>query len=289
MSGRLKLTAAIAVALAAASPPLAGALSMRTGEKRTVVSGLEPGRPCPLEKCAGGPLTLENTGTEAATVTLTLALPEKDGLQDGYEAAPSASWVKLGRERLKLEAGKDGRTEGVVTPGKEAEAGGQYQVDWLADAESEGGLKLRLRSRLLLRLDDGDEKKWREERGKEKRRDAEVKLLGDSKRGHKAGLKWANAGERPQTVRVRVGAPREDELPEGYEACPNPAFLKAPRRVRIPAGKVTQAELSPRVPDQARYRRRKWAFEVRTQALEAPEGEEERTIVLLDTREVFAK
>jgi hypothetical protein len=296
----------MAAALAAAAgPPDGWGLALRSGASRTVVNGLRPGKTCPLAACAGGPLRLANTGTEPATARLSVLPPEPGGLQDGYEPAPSAAWVTLTRGEMALAPGKEEPVNGQVKVPDGKAAPGLYQLDWLADAVSPSGLRLKLRSRLLLRVGDAaDEKEdadWALKRKAAARGpDAGVllprtKVAVRARAGRKARLselgaavKVANVGEGRRLVRVTV-APGQISGPEGYEPCPNPGFLKGPRRLELAPGQVAEAPLWLEVPDQPRYRGRRWAFEVGVQSLDSPEDEPQTVTVLVDTEGTAAR
>ena len=294
------IAAALALGLGSLSP--VHALALRNGAASVAVNGLRAGKSCRLAECAKTKLSLLNTGSEAASVALSVAVPPTTDLEDGYEAAPSAAWVTLEQSGWKLQPGSEGATDAVVAVPRDGRLKpGQYQLNWLADGKTGGGLMLRLRSRLLLRVEDEDEDDWRRERERAaKRPDAAVKLLGDKTdlrraplgrrvelRDLGAALKVANLGEGAQVVRLRVRAP--EQAPRGYEPCPNPGFLTVPKRLKAAAGKVAEVPLELEVPDQPRYRGRRWAFEVTAQPLEAAGEEPESVIVLVNTEGVSAR
>lgn len=298
MSRMKRAAIAAALALSWGLVPPARALALRSGAASVAVNGLSPGRSCRLADCARTKLSLTNTGGEPAAVALSVAKPEPADLQDGYEAAPSASWVTLERGGWTLAPGSEGVTDAVVSvPGDGRLKPGQYQLNWLADGRGAGGLSLRLRSRLLLRVEDSDDEDWKRERERAaKRPDAGLALLGGGAGARRAPLgrkvalrelgaavKAANLGERRELVRLRVRAPDPARIPRGYEPCPNPGFLEAPKRLPSEAGRVAEVPLELTVPDQARYRGRHWAFEVTAQALEAAGEEPQSAVVLVDT------
>ncbi|MBI3553003.1 MAG: hypothetical protein HY077_10855 [Elusimicrobia bacterium] len=271
-------------ACAVAGPPAWG-LALRNSSAERVVAGLNPGGHYTLEELQHEPLSVVNSGDEGAAVAMSVAAPRAGELNDGFEPIPDPGWIRLLHGAFSLRPGDEGRSNAVIAiPDDKRLRGGQFQAQWLSRAVSQSGLKLDLKSKLLLILAP-DEREIEEARGKvEKGPGTDFQLgrsderadgvaLGrtvDLKRERGVSIKLVNLGERKATFALTPvfeeegGAPRR----EGFERSPNPQFLKAERRVvEVGASGVGEARLSLDIPDQPRYRGKSWLFTVKVEEL----------------------
>jgi hypothetical protein len=81
-------------------------------------------------------------------------------------------------------------------------------------------------------------------------------------------LKLVNAGTRDLTVRLSTlrAWPEGLRAPQGHARAPNPRWLKTGPPVKVKAGSVVPAALELLVPDEPRYRGRRWSFLVAADA-----------------------
>ena len=98
--------------------------------------------------------------------------------------------------------------------------------------------------------------------------------------------KLINSGSAPMAVSlVPESPPNALEAPSGYEWAPNPHFLRGPRKpVVLPAESVQEAKLSVEIPDEARYRGRRWSFAVRARPPGTDLEREQIFMVLIETQ-----
>lgn len=248
------------------------ALSLRSTRAEAFLGDVRPGSRVSWSEATGAPLEVLNTGGEPATVTVSLANPPPERLLDGYEPFPDPGWARAAVVSHALEPGKSGATDITVTVPKDRSLEGrQFQLECALTGRSADGSLLRLRTRLLLAVGDGDPPTgppappgWAFEvtpRSVTLPRAAQGRTSPLRGPGF-AGLKLANAGEREATVRIAAvrAWPEGMSPPSGYAAAPNPRWLSGGPPVRVPAGTVRAAELSLDVPKDPRYRGKKWAF-----------------------------
>lgn len=254
----------------------AGALSARNGAAQASFQGLSPGAAYRLD--ASPPrMTVTDTGAEPIVVSLSLTTPGTGELVDGYEPMPAA-WARLGSRTLALSPGQTGVVTGEVrVPAGAREGPGRYQLRWTSVARTASGTALRLTSRVLVGVSD-DDLLARAARDAPKERGPFVLAVRqahvqDAPLGKavslarlEAAAKAAAVGERDAVLAVRpVDASLAwDELPRGFAPAPDPRFVRPKDGpvVRVKAGTVAQVPLVLDVPDEPRYRGRRWAFAV---------------------------
>ncbi len=271
-------TSALLAALALWPAGRTHALGLRSSFKELTLEGLEPGR------ARKARLRVENTGGEEVDVEMRLEKPRDAELKDGYEPLPDPSWVRLTAPRRVLKAGGAGGGEAVVAvPAGEDRRGKRWQVQWVSAGKSPEGLRLELRSSLLLKT-AGPPGPRRAPSGPGEReapfavlpqsgRASDVALgrTVDLRREHGVALKLSNLGSRKEKFKIAVvESPPEELLAEESPPGPDPAFLRlSASTLEVEPGKMAEAGLALNVPDQSRYRSRRWLFVVSVEPLEA--------------------
>jgi hypothetical protein len=250
----------------------ARALSLRSTRVEAFLGEVRPGGKLSYAKALDAPFGVENPGTEPATVDLSFESPPPQRLLDGYEPIPDPGWAKAAVLRHALDPGEKGLTEITVAVPKDRSLDGrQFQLELGLTGRSPGGGLLRLRTRLLLAVGDGDppESPPLPPDGAFEVSPREARLNGVPLGRHGpligpgfTGLKLANAGETPATVRVAAVRrwPEGMSSPAGTAAAPNPRWLQGGPPIRVPAGTVRTAELSLTLPKEPRNRGKSWAF-----------------------------
>lgn len=284
---------ALGAVLAGFSPGPVRALSLRNSAAEIVV-GLTSG-----ERTRTVPLTVTNTGLEKAVLRLEVLPPAAAELKDGYEPIPDLGWVRFKTWWYALDPGGSASAQALIAlPRGKGVKPGWYQAQWVSEAESPAGLRLRLPSKLLVRVKP-ERRRLEERRRKTRKREGldivlsppRAKVRVEIGRGAPAGrLKAANANVEVVTVEARAldpaEAPDAPRLPEGWEWAPNPDWLAtAAEFVEVAAGKVGELELVLDIPDQDRYRGRRWAFLVEARMLEDAEEKTKRHLLLVETSE----
>lgn len=270
---RWSTAACLAALLAGAG--MARALSLRSTRAEAFLGEHRPGGRVSYARALGEPLGVENAGAEPARVELSVSIPPPERLADGYEPLPDASWVRLDPAAHALGPGERGGTDVLVSLPRDARLEGrQFQYEVLLRGRGKDGGGLTLRTRLLLAVGHGDPP--------EVPRDPPEGFLLSPPRGTAreaplgrrhplagtGALKLVNAGTRDLTVRLSTlrAWPAGHEAPEGYARAPNPRWLKTGPPVRVEAGSVAPAALELLVPDEPRYRGRRWSFLVAADA-----------------------
>lgn len=273
MRRRRPTAACLAVLLAGAQA--ARALSLRSTRAEAFLGEHRPGGRVSYARELGEPLGVENAGDEPARVELSLSIPPPERVADGYEPLPEGSWVRLDRTSHALEPGERGGTDVVVSLPRDARLEGrQFQFDSLIRGRAEGGGGLTLRTRLLLAVGDGDPPEVPRDPPEgfllsPARATAQGVPLGRRHPLAGAGaLKLVNAGTRDLTVRLSTlrAWPPGLEPPQGHARAPNPRWLETGPPLKVKAGSVVPAALELLVPDEPRYRGRRWSFLVAADA-----------------------
>lgn len=254
----------------------AHALSLRSTRAEAFLGEARPGGRLSYARALGAPLGVENAGGEPARVELSVSIPPPRDLADGYEALPDPRWVRLDGASHALDPGRSGTTDvSVELPRDAGPEGGQYQFDCLIRGHGPGGGGLTLRTRVLFAVGGGDPPEVPRDPPEgfllsPTRARAEGAPLG---RRHPlaagaGGLKLVNAGTRDVTVRLSTlrAWPEGADPPEGFARAPNPRWLKTGPPLRVKAGTVEAARLELLVPDEPRYRGRRWSFLVAADA-----------------------
>lgn len=288
---------ALGAVLAGFSPGPARALSLRNSAAELTV-GLKPGG-----EARAGPLALTNTGMERVTLLHEVLPPTAGELKDGYDPLPDPGWIRLVKPPSGLDPGAEGRTEALIAPPKRKGLSkglkpGWYQAQWVSEARTSGGLVLRLPAKLLLRVKP-ERGRLEERRRKARKREGLDFVLSPPQRRLKAALgragpagtlKLANPNEAIVAFEAEAVEPAQaadaPQLEKGWEWAPNPDWLRAAAEyAEVAAGTVGGLGLTLEIPDQERYRGRKWAFLVEVRMLESQEEKTRRHLLLVETPE----
>lgn len=252
----------------------------------------------PIGRASGagllGTVKVANTGGEPIEVEMSLAAAGPGDLIDGYELAKNLSWVKLVKPKLKIAPGAEGESPLQIALPKDHDLlGGQFQLEWVGEAKGPDGSKLGLHSQVLLNVAPHDEEMIALAR--RRIRDKAALVFELSSRSGKAEavplgrkvdlrslgvkLKLINANAQAVTFAVFPAKEALDDSQDGgedgiaepgFSPSPNPNFLTlASPVVQVPADGIGEAQIFLEIPDQKRYRGRRWVFDVRVELLEA--------------------
>jgi len=260
--------------------------------------GLKPG-----ETRAIGPVSVWNTGAEPLELGLSWQKPLARELEDGYEPIPDTDWLSWETERGRV--APDGRFEATATlrvPERNSLRGKRYQAHWSVEGLTPAGSRLEARPKLLLRV-PGKRKSFEERRRSRPRAKGvafaasasvlkvEPVALGPRVELGREGapaFTLTNTGPLPATVHLEVEEDLPGPPPSGYRRVPDPEFLSLSRElVALDPGESRSVKLSVKVPREARYLGRRWAFTVLLRALEAedPGAQAARIWVLVGVEE----
>lgn len=248
------------------------ALSLRSSAAESFLGDASPGQAVVYSRAKGGPLRVENSGTEPVRVEFSVVVPPKDATKDGWE--PWTQPVRVEKSgRAWLKTGEAAEAELTTTiPKSGALVGGQYEYDVVATGYDRAGASLKLKTRVLLSVGaplpkaDAPAGGFAERPGftlTPAKAGPEKARWAGSEAGEGTTVKLVNAGDEDLTVTlspVREWDENAQILP-GYEPAANPRWLRfEPEVVKIRAGAIGRARVWASVPKQARYAGRRWAF-----------------------------
>ena len=253
------------------APPL-WALSIRSPGKKIVIDELKIGRSYSLAKKARDP-AISNTGNEPIKVRLWLTKPTPPELEDGYESPPPGLWIRLKETKIGLSPGKTKDLNGIIViPDKPGLKEGQYQIDWIGEADNRKGSRLQLTSHLLLNIDGNDTSQIPRGQTRDPSLlfilappEARARDVPLGKQIKLAALKLVNPNDFKAifALRRRKQVPRKlrRQIKPGFTLAPDPYFLRLEnQRIAVGAGKIGSEKLKIEIPDESRYRNRKWFF-----------------------------
>ena len=254
----------------------AHALSLRSSRAEADLGVLRPGGRTSYARVMGERLVVENAGAESVEVGSAVSIPPPGELLVGYEALPDPSWVRLDGASRTLAPGEMGGMDVVVSAPNDAGLDGrQFQFDCRHRGRDAGGGGLTLKTRLLFAVGEGDPPEVLKDPPEgfllTPTRAAVVNVALGRRFPLVAGaggLKLVNAGPREAKVRLSTLRtwPEDVEVPDGYARAPNPRWLTTGPPLTLKAGAVTAARLELLVPDEPRYRARRWTFLVAADA-----------------------
>ncbi len=265
-------------------PPL-WALSVRTPSKEITLDDLRIGHAYSLAQKARDP-AISNTGDEPIRVRMETLRPKVSELVDGYEPIPSLSWIKTNASWKTLKPGDNAVLSGELRIPKSGKwHGGQYQVEWLGEAENLKGARLNFSSHLLLDVAN-DEPEYASAVPKANvkanlafalsppeahARDVPLGQAWNLRNANGITLKLINPNDSKATfvLRVERGKPKGLRTRPGFTAAPNPYFLRIQDPLKtVKAGAIGIEKLILDIPDESRYRDRNWFFVVSTRLAE---------------------
>jgi len=290
---------ALACFMTALAPPVR-ALSLRSPAKEIRLEGLRVGKTYSADAFVQT-LELANTGKESISIASRFVLPRDSELKDGYEPIPSLSWIRLKKPRIGLAPGQEARAELTLKiPDKEGLMGGQYQAQWIMTARGPTGDAVELSSRILIDLDDSPDVAFKKT-GSEKESPPGLAFMllskgtivedvplgthsGDPQKDEVA-LKILNSGAQSEAFVMRSGRLIPDaDVPPEFEPAPNPHFLRiGSPLMRIGSGDIGIKKLRFAIPNEKRYRGRKWVFLVEVKSEGSPDSQTQDFLVQATT------
>lgn len=277
---QVKMIAAIAVVLLSAAQSQARGLRTQFGE--VVVRNLKIGQTYSLQKMLGLPYRVVNTGDETVDVLVDVVAPTPENSKEGYELAPSTSWVRLDRTEFRqVQANAEAVTDVIVTiPDDESLMGRRFQVPiWARTHSLRGVVAVGMMSRLLIQIDS---KRATEEELKHKPSDRKIANLDftlypavgrtenvalgrevNLTKEHKASVKLVNPNEQAMKFKI-VSEPNWEALlerPKGYVDAYNPKWVRpAQEVVEVPGNSLKEVPLILEIPKEDRYYGRSFYF-----------------------------
>jgi hypothetical protein len=273
-------TAIALLALAAWSPPSVWAdigLAARFGD--VILEGARPGRTYDLKEAAHVPFGIENRGDAEIEVVVEFDRPRKGTLSKDYEEIPDPSWMKAVPERLRIPAKGVGFFDLLLSvPDDRKLEGRHFQVNVKAVGAA-GLFGVAVENRVRFSVGPGPESLKAEKKKKAMQQldfdvtpsslfltEVPVGRSWDSRKEGRKAVRVANYARDALKVRMTVekwdaGVP----LPEGCDAIPDPSWIKVKTpEMTVSPDEIVQTGFVLEVPDEAKYRGKRWAALVRT-------------------------
>ncbi len=273
---------AMVVVLAAAllAPPGARAdigLAARFGD--VILEGAKPGRVYDLKEASHVPFGIENRGDAEIEVAVEFERPRKGLLSKDYEEIPDPSWLKAVPAKLRVPAKGVGFFDLLLSiPDDPKLVGRHFQVSVKAVGTA-GLFGVAVENRVRFSVGPGPQSLAAEKKKKAMQQLdfdvtpptlflTEVPVGGpwDSRKEARKTVRVANYARDALKVRMTVeGWDASMPLPEGYTPIPDPSWIK----VRTPEMTVAPDEIAQTgfvlsVPDEPKYRGKRWAALART-------------------------
>lgn len=264
------------VALSAPSHALIG-LAARFGE--IVLENVVPGKTYNLREAARLPLGAQNFGDDETDIAVEFKKPAEKDLNKGYEAIPDPSWFRAIPETLTIGPRSVGFFDLLLSvPDDPKYKGRHFQVT--VNIHQTGGLfALGIDNKIRFSVGPGPETLQEEKKRKAMQQldfnvtpqslyvtEVSVGQLFDVKKEQNKAIRVANYSQDPLEVMFE-GAPWNTQLsmPDGYEPIPDAAWIVfASSHVTVAGEGIGQARMQFLIPDDKKYRGKKYAALVRT-------------------------
>ncbi|MBI4395645.1 MAG: hypothetical protein HY548_01025 [Elusimicrobia bacterium] len=227
------------------------------------------------------PYTLKNRGSAPTKVVIEVLIPSAKELQPGYEAIPDPTWVKIIPNHLMLEANGAAFSEVVLeVPDDPRYTGRHFQAAFWAHSSDEGLIGVGVRSRFRFSTGPGPDTLKQEKQRKAMLTldfdmlpqtiyliDVEPGIRYDVKEEMGKSIKITNRAETALSFTL-ASAPWNERysLPEGYEAAPDPAWLKVePAEMDVEGLQIKVVKMFLEIPKANIHRGKKYAFMVKAQ------------------------
>ena len=265
------------------------AQSIRVQSAQIQAKRVKPGQAYSLEKTAGTPLRVLNTGSKTMELQVEVTIPKATELRPGYEPIADAGWIKPAKSRFVLSAAQEAASDAVISLPMDGALSGrrfQAQVNWRSTGRNGPGMTLK--SRLLIDVSseplslEEARKKFAPKSGEEpelnlfpsegKARDIPVGRAVDLGKERKTSIKMVNPGSSKIHVHLRSIPVWESGLkvPEPFQETPDAGFLKTdtPLFFEMEPDSVKTVNMTVEFPDSEKYRRGSYMFVVCAEILE---------------------
>ncbi len=283
----IKTWTAAAALLLAAVPLHASGLRTPFGE--VVVRHLKIGQTYSMYKLVNLPLRVVNTGKDTVYLTIEPIRVSTGEARRGYEPVPSLDWVKVETSSFTVAPNREAATDLIISiPNDTALLGRRFEADiWSHTQSMRGSVAVGLQSRLLMEIDSTPPN---EEELKKKFVDEHLANLDftilptnaelggialgrkiDLRKERKISIKLINPNDRALDFRVRSLPVWESgiDAPEGYESAENPQWLTPDEGiVKVEPNSIGETSLTLDIPDEPRFRGRRYFFVVSFEVLE---------------------
>lgn len=253
-------------------------LGARFGD--VLLEGAETGRTYNLREAAHVPFGIENKGDAETDIVIEFEAPDKMHTAPDYESIPDPSWFKAIPARMRIGPKAVGFFDLLLTiPDDPALVGRHFHAVVKARMDGEGALAVAIENRVRISIGPGPDSLKAEKKKKAMQQlDFDVTPQTLFVRAVPVGRKFDLRKEQKKTIRVANYAADKlsiqmsveswdmrTPLPGGYEAIPDPGWVKLKSStVTVAGSEIGQAFLTIEVPDDAKYKGKKYAAMIRS-------------------------
>ena len=279
-------TKMLALGLAALASLAAAQSKIGTKFADVIMEYVTPGKVYNLRTMRNLPYRVQNDSAGPADLNITIEVPQKDSLKEGYEAIADPSWIQVVPSRMQLKGGEQGLADIILrVPEDPAYAQRHYQAHILcASAPPPPGqisglaFTLAIASRLRFSVGSaGPENIRRMQKAglyQQLNFTLEPDMLnvpGFQPLGKRldlaetgARLSLVNRGIQKLDFVLKVVAPPEGiGLAPGYELAPDFSWLTLkPETLKVPSDSIKSAQLGLEIPDKPEHRGKRYVFVV---------------------------
>lgn len=275
--------------------PWANAVGVRTRFGVVVVENLQPGRTYNIRELVGLPLKVVNTSDKQVTIKMDIQKPDpetdKGMAAKHFEPIPDLSWIKLSKDFFVVDPGHAAVADVLVTiPDDDKYLGKRYQVNiWsrtigkrFANVGVMSNLRITIAKRRMT-----EEEKLAEAHREEIIKNIDFQLLPhtifidgvelgkkiDIEKKYKNTLKVVNPNNEKFSYRIKTVTAWEAEMGviPGYEETPALSFLTfSEKEFSVSPISIRQIKMFLQIPDEEKYRGKKYQFVISVQVLNQP-------------------
>lgn len=130
------------------------AYGLKTSFGKVILEGIPIGTRYSMRDKARFPLIIKNSGDRVVCLQLQVIIPQKEEIQEGYEAIPSINWIKLEKDSFIVESLGEAETDIVISvPYNKKYIGKKFQVFIWSYTTGET-LGVGLKSKLLFTISE---------------------------------------------------------------------------------------------------------------------------------------
>lgn len=270
----------LALAFGLSPGPAWAKLGLKARFGDLILEGVKPGRTYSLKDAARVPLGVENPGDGDLEVVVEASKPRPKTEAAGYEAIPDPAWLKAVPDKVLIGPKGVGFFDLLLTvPDDPKLVGRHFQVQVRMKGTGDSMLGLAIENKVRFSVGPGPEELKEEKKRKAMQQlDFDVTPRSLTLPGVTPGKAWDSRREARKTIRVANYAPDPLALvlsvegwapgaatPDGYEPIPDPGWITVrPSTVTVAPDEIGTAALVVEVPDEPKYRGKRWAATVRS-------------------------
>lgn len=275
------------------------AIGLGTKFATIVVEKLEPGGVYNITKLRNLPLRVINSGDAETDAGVEIEIPSQGELKEGYEPIPDPSWIRIIPERFHLKPGEEIACDVIISiPNDLSLIGKHFQAKIWAHTTGEDMFGAGVVNRIFFSIGEGPEAVR-----KAKRKELLYTINFDVSPemiyltvpiGKKIDLlkqldktvKLINKGKQNVTVKLTsVKKPETFLVSPEYEFTPNPEFIKIkPEKVEVKTGRIKDARIFIEIPDEEKYKAKKYMFLIKTTIIKPDVPIEFHTKIMVTTQ-----